>query len=76
MRLSEIKSKLINILTKEISLGPGFLIQQDLELLILHVEQDKLTKIDGENIATHVLANYLHENTEEIEELIDWVTRG
>ena len=76
MRLSEIKSKLINILTKEISLGPGFLIQQDLELLILHVEQDKLTKIDRENIATHVLANYLHENTEEIEELIDWVTRG
>ncbi|WP_315385504.1 hypothetical protein [Microvirgula aerodenitrificans] len=76
MRLSEIKSKLISILTKEISLGPGFLIQQDLELLILHVEQDKLTKIDRENIATHVLANYLHENTEEIEELIDWVTRG
>lgn len=76
MRLSEIKSKLISILTKEISLGPGFLIQQDLELLILHVEQDKLTKIDGENITTHVLANYLHENTEEIEELIDWVTRG
>lgn len=75
MRQSELKMKLINILHQEMHVGIGFLDKRDITILIQRAEQNKLTEIDRRNIAAHVLANYFNENTDEIEELIDWIMK-